>query len=238
MLQTLGPYAAALVTLGGVALTLYITGRRDRERSRLQRLDENRREQRVICSDLLGALNRYVRSVNHMSRPTVWAKSSEDEFKRNVAEINDLESTIDSLLVRARLLVDDLPELVEALNGCHDAFLATSAAGKEAADTAWALPEQRGRRAKWAMGREVRVAEERAIEKLHEFSTAACALHAAAIDALAPTIVKENGLEVRRSRYLPATSKRGRRNGSDSSTVPPKAVTRGGLPDTPLDAAR
>lgn len=190
MLQILRPYTAGLLTLGGVALTLFIMGRRERERSRLQRLDELRREQRVICSELLGALNRYVRSCNHMGRPTVWAKSSEEDFKRNVAEINDLESAIDSLLVRTRLVVDDLPKLVDALDGCRDAFLSASAAGKEAANTAWALLEQRGRRAKLAMGREVRLAEEWAVWKLNEFSTASSVLHATAIDALAPTIVQ------------------------------------------------
>jgi len=189
VLQVLGPYAAGLLTLGGVALTLFITGRRERERSRLQRLDEHRREQRAIVSELLGVLNRYVREVNYMVRPNLWINGAEEEYRRAVEEINKVEANLDALFTRARLVVDDLPELVEALDSGLDAFLNASGTGKGVTEAFFAIAHQRGRRAKRAAVREIMAAEERAIEKLDEFSTTASALHAAAIDALAASIV-------------------------------------------------
>lgn len=191
VLQTLSPYAAGLLTLGGVALTLFIIGRRERERSRLQRLDEHRREQRVIVSELLGVLNRYVREINYIVRPSLRIDGPDEEYRRAVEEINKLKADLAALFTRARLVVDDLPELVEALGSGLSAFQTASATGKEAIKAYFASTPQRGRWTTRVAIEEFLAALDRADEKLDEFSTTVTALHAA-IDALVPSIAKQS----------------------------------------------
>lgn len=74
---------------------------------------------------------------------------------------------------------------------CLDAFQNASATGKGVAETVFAIADQRRRRAKRAAAREIVAAEEPSRSSTSS-PTAATALHAAAIHALAASIVKQS----------------------------------------------
>lgn len=186
MLQALGPYAAALLTLIGVGITLRITGKRERDRIRLERLDARRREQREVVADLLGALVRYQREINYMVRPTLWVNGTEGEFRTAEAEINRVEADLDSLFTRTRLLVEDLPDFVEALDTCLTHFMTASATGKEVSEVFFSLDRARGRKAGQAAVADLLAASDHAVEEIDKFAERSADLHAAAIAAFTP----------------------------------------------------
>jgi hypothetical protein len=136
LLQTVGPYFAGLLTLAGVALTLLITGRR----ARLERRDVFLREQRELCSQLLGATYRYTKSVLSFSDYAYWTSFGEERARMEFEELQSAQLALHAELLRFRLIVEP-EELVEA---CDELFAAYAEAYERAGhviDAFWAFRE-------------------------------------------------------------------------------------------------
>jgi len=204
--------AGGLLSLTGVALNHFFTGQRERWRSRLERRDEFLREQRNLCSQLLGATYRYTRSVLTFSNYAYWISSGEERARAEFDELQSAQLALHTELLRFRLVVEH-EELVKACDELYDAYSKAHKRAGHVIDSFWAFREvpsslihpRKSRLVGAEKARRALNCQEDASSAVKKLQLSAQSFHRVARKVLAPTIssvedkvvtdaVKERGL--------------------------------------------
>lgn len=178
------PLSAAVLALAGVALTLYVTGRRERRRLAVEhkrirddKVDAFNAEQRSAIAAVLASAQTYQREVGHAGNHNLLV-SRDEPFARQVVESADATrgQMLNDLTV-ARLLIHD-PRLQEALDLLFGHWSNTGAIFGQFYEAFWAADPDR-----------VLLKSVELREAWPAFQTAAASLQTLALDLLRPTVL-------------------------------------------------
>lgn len=178
------PVAAAIVALAGVALTLYVTGRREhrrlaveQEHIRNDKLDAFNGEQRSAIAAVLASAQTYQREVGHAGNHELLVRRDEP-FARQVVESADATrgQMLNDLTV-ARLLIHDV-RLQDALDLLFGQWSNTGSIFVQFYEAFWAADSDR-----------VLLKSVELREAWPAFQTAASSLQSIALDLLRPTVL-------------------------------------------------
>ncbi len=172
LLMQFGPLLAATIALAGVALTLFITGRREHARNLMQREDDYRREQRTAVAAVAVAAHEYQQAGGLLCAPSGWQAESHDRHKERWEAAEAASTQLLNALTVARLIVHG-PALQRSIDDLFTQWQATHGLLQEMVSLSWEGGAPAGNReAAWVW-----------------FNAAASNLQSVALDELRPTVV-------------------------------------------------
>lgn len=122
MMSDYFPLAAGVCTLVGVALTLYVSGRRDKDEQDRERIDATRAELRKEASELLAVMYEFAASADNLGSGI----DSRDVADGAIEKHEKITLRLRALAMRVRLLTDDsrlvepIEEVILAYQGVND----------------------------------------------------------------------------------------------------------------------
>lgn len=136
-LQQFTPLAGGVLALIGALVTLFVTGRREIRRSRLEREDDYRREQRLALADVMRAAHAYRQDAGNVGMTDYLLESGDEQAALLNHRAEDVGNALLNQLTVAKLVIHE-SSLQAALDAVFAQWALTRSSVEDVMTAFWA----------------------------------------------------------------------------------------------------